>query len=334
MTDVLVLGGGIIGLTAACRLRQRGADVTVWTAHDVRETVSSVAAAVWYPSHTDRDPRVLRWAAATYAEFTRQAAAGEPGVLLRRTRNVLRGPAPALPWWAAAAPGAVLAGCEVRFTAPLVEMDTYLTRLARRTADAGARLVRRRPAALAEALAEAPVVVNATGLAAGRLCGDPAVYPARGHIVLADNPGLDVSVRDEDNPAGITYVHPRGADVVLGGTYEPGRWDTTPDPAQAEAIVRRCAELVPELAGVRVRGERIGLRPGRHGGPRVEAEGRVVHAYGHGGAGMTLSWGCADEIADLVTATAASGPCRSWRAPTGPRRGSPDAPRRAPGGTG
>jgi D-amino-acid oxidase len=27
---------------------------------------------------------------------------------------------------------------------------------------------------------------------------------------------------------------------------------------------------------------------------------RVVHCYGHGGAGVTLSWGCADEVASIV----------------------------------
>src|SRR5690349_6831644 len=86
MTDVIVVGGGVIGLTAALRLQERGADVTVWAADEPAGTVSSVAAAVWYPTRTDEDPRVLRWAAATYAEFRRQIDDGVPGTLLRRTR--------------------------------------------------------------------------------------------------------------------------------------------------------------------------------------------------------------------------------------------------------
>lgn len=313
MTEVIVVGGGIIGLTAAIRLQQRGARVTVLAADDVRATVSAVAAAVWYPTHTDADPRVLRWAAGTLAEFRRQAAAGVAGVVLRRTRMLLREPMPALPWWAPAAGEVALVDAphpyaqELRFSAPLVEMDPYLAWLQHEVMQAGGRIVRRRVSTLAEPLAEAPVVVNATGLAAGSLCADPAVFAVRGHIVLVDNPGLDTSVRDEDNPAGITYVHPRSNDVVLGGTFDPERVDTQPDPREAAAIVDRCVALVPQLAGVRILGERIGLRPARRGGPRVAAEitpegGRIVHAYGHGGAGMTLSWGCADEVSNLALA--------------------------------
>ncbi|GAA0565391.1 FAD-dependent oxidoreductase [Paractinoplanes ferrugineus] len=307
MTEVIVVGGGVIGLTIAVRLLERGARVTVRSADAPADTVSAVAAAAWYPVHIAENPRVAAWAADTYREFRRQLDAGVPGLLLRPTRNLLRTPIPALPWWAGGADGVELrAGShpyaqELRFLAPLAEMDVYLGWLADRVAAAGGRIERRRVPSLSQV--EADVVVNATGLAARQLAADPRVHPARGHIVLVTNPGLTATVRDPQNPAGSTYVHPRSADVVLGGTFEAGRGDLEPDPAQAAAIVRRCTALVPELAGARVLAERIGLRPCRDGGPRVEidpADPRLIHAYGHGGAGMTLSWGCADEVANLA----------------------------------
>jgi D-amino-acid oxidase len=313
MTDVIVVGGGFVGLTAAVRLQQRGAAVTVLAPDPPEATVSAVAAAVWYPTRTAPDPRVLAWAGATYDVLTGQAADGVPGVALRPTRNLLREPVAEPPWWAPAAAGVAVApapapwAAEIRFTAPLVEPVPYLRWLTGRVTAAGGRVVRRRITRLADVLGEAPIVVNAAGLAAGALCGDAAVHPARGRVVLVANPGLSGSVRDEGDPAGVTYVHPRRRDVVLGGTFEPGEWDTGPDPAASAAIVRRCTALVPALAGAPVLAERAGLRPMRRGGPRVAAElvggTRVVHAYGHGGAGMTLSWGCAAEVAVLALGT-------------------------------
>ena len=297
MTDVVVVGGGVIGLTAAIRLTAAGADVAVWSPVDPLDTVSAVAAAVWYPTRTAADPRVLRWAADTYDEFTRQAAAGVPGVMLRRTRNL--GAVTALPWWAPAAGEVTLAGGELRFVAPLAEMGVYLPWLRSQV-----RFVRRGVDRLGDAFAAAPVVVNATGLAARTLVPDPAVRPACGQIVLVANPGIAASVRAEGSPS--TYVHPRSRDIVLGGTFELDDWRTDPDRATRDAILARCRALVPELAAAPVVGERVGLRPVRDGGPRVEAVrgegGTIVHAYGHGGAGMTLSWGCADEIARLCAA--------------------------------
>jgi D-amino-acid oxidase len=45
----------------------------------------------------------------------------------------------------------------------------------------------------------------------------------------------------------------------------------------------------------------VGLRPVRPT-VRLEAEGHVVHCYGHGGAGVTLAWGCGLEVAALLRA--------------------------------
>jgi D-amino-acid oxidase len=286
VADVVVVGGGIIGLTAGVRLAERGASVELWSPVEPSETVSAVAAAVWFPSRSDPDPRLVTWAGAAYREFARQAADGVPGVRMLPTINLSR----TEPWWAPATPGV-----EIRFTAPMVEMETYLPWLQDRFRAGGGTIVRRRITTFDEVPGDR--VVNATGLAAGRLCGDDAVFPVRGQVVIVENPGLTTSVRDEERSL---YVHPRDTDVVLGGTFEAGAWDLRPDPVLRRSIVARCAEVVPALAGAAVLGEKVGLRPARIGGPRVEREGRVVHAYGHGGAGMTLSWGCAEEITRLV----------------------------------
>jgi D-amino-acid oxidase len=65
------------------------------------------------------------------------------------------------------------------------------------------------------------------------------------------------------------------------------------------------AQAQPPEAGtpIQVLQHRVGPRPGRPS-VRLEAEQvgahRVIHDYGHGGAGVTLSWGCAEEVVRLV----------------------------------
>ena len=313
MTDVTVVGAGVIGLTCALRLLEEGIGVTVRSADEPRHTVSATAAAVWYPSGVpDGDERLLRWAGAGFDRLTDQAERGVPGAVMRPTRMLLRRPAPR-PWWADVVPDFRVLdpaeaphGCaaEWRFTAPTVEMRPYVRWLLQRFAEGGGVLDRRPVENLADLAAL--VVVNASGLAARTLADDPAVHPIRGRIVLVTNPGLEVSVRDEQNPDGPAYVHPRSADVVLGGSVEPHQAETTLDADAAGAILDRCRALVPALRRARVLGEAVGLRPGRAGGIRLEAvpgprEGAtVIHNYGHGGAGVTLAWGCAEDTLRLV----------------------------------
>jgi D-amino-acid oxidase len=74
MADVVVVGAGIVGLTCAVRLQEAGAEVILVTADEPERTVSSIAAAVWYPTHTLGEPRVLDWARRTFDELATQAA--------------------------------------------------------------------------------------------------------------------------------------------------------------------------------------------------------------------------------------------------------------------
>lgn len=80
----------------------------------------------------------------------------------------------------------------------------------------------------------------------------------------------------------------------------PHAWDQSPDPRTAERILADATAAMPEIANVEVRDHKVGLRPARPT-VRLEREGRIVHCYGHGGAGVTLSWGCATEVVALVS---------------------------------
>lgn len=123
----------------------------------------------------------------------------------------------------------------------------------------------------------------------------------RGQMVLIENPGIEEFFSEDtgDSPE-LRCIYPHQDTVVLGGSAEEGSWDLDPDPAQAERIIRRCAEIDPRIACARVLEHRVGLRPTRS---RVRVENApsidgtdTFHNYGHGGAGVTLSWRYAREI--------------------------------------
>jgi glycine/D-amino acid oxidase-like deaminating enzyme len=113
-----------------------------------------------------------------------------------------------------------------------------------------------------------------------------------------------------------TYIIPRplNGGTIIGGTKQPDDWNPCVEPSIREAILRRAAQLYPELisnglppcaGGFDVLGDIVGRRPTRQGGPRIEREKLgdkvVIHAYGVGEIGYKLSWGVAYRVLDLVS---------------------------------
>jgi len=310
--NTIVIGAGVSGLSTAVLLAEAGQQVTIWAAEHPQLTTSGVAAAVWYPYKAYPEHRVLPWSARALEVFNTIASDGDSGVVLREGIELWRDAAPD-PWWAGAVPGLRRARRDELppgyadgyvFRAPVIEMPVYLGWLLARFERAGGSLQHRTLASLAPALEAADVVVDCAGLGARELLGDQQLHPIRGQILRVSNPGLERFVLDEEHPAGVTYIVPRSTDCILGGTSEHGEWDTRPSRSVAEAILERCVELEPRLQQATIIEHRVGLRPGR-AAIRLEREelpgGKLlVHNYGHGGAGVTLSWGCAEEAAALA----------------------------------
>jgi D-amino-acid oxidase len=322
-TDVLVLGAGVIGLTTAVCLAEDGLAVTIRTGHLPAQTTSAVAGAIWGPHLVEDSDRVRRWCAETLDVLASLAGQPAAGIQLVSGTEAARspaarpggaGPLAALGALSPAPPGALPPGFVAgwRYTAPVVCMPVYLDYLLGRFRRAGGGVQVSPVRTLGQAAAEtgAPVIVNCTGSGAHDLVPDPSLSPVRGQVVIVENPGItEFFIGLPDSGHEISYLFPHAGRVVLGGTEVSGDWSTEPRPATAQRILRDCAAIEPRLDGARILEHRCGLRPVRpqvrlEAGPAGSAPGPaprvLVHNYGHGGAGVTLSWGCAREAARLA----------------------------------
>jgi D-amino-acid oxidase len=313
-----VIGAGVIGLTTAVCLAEAGLAVEVHAAEPPLQTTSLAAGAIWGPHLVGPRDRVANWAASTLSAWHELIAAGHSFVRLVPGTAATRLAETEPPEFAVAAadltacpPADLPAGYLTawRLTAPLVTMPQYLTWLHERYLSAGGRAITLiRHSTLADAVrgAASRVIVNCTGIGAHELVPDPEVNPVRGQAVVVANPGITSFFGGTGPDGDLTYYFPHGDRVVLGGSEQPGDWRREPDPRLARQIVAACSAIEPALQGAAVLEHRVGLRPVR---PEVRLEAvqgpdgvTVVHNYGHGGGGVTLSWGCAGEAAALAQA--------------------------------
>jgi len=311
----IVLGAGACGLSCAERLLANDFEVEVWAREQQLATTSTIAGAIWYPFHANPIERVRGWAFDSLERYQEIAREWQSGVVLRSGCEVF-GPGAEPKEWMRELPALrELEALElprgsargIEFQAPVVETPVYLAWLERRVNTLGGTLRTRNVLAFEEAFAGAALVVDATGLGARELAQDSDLHPVAGQVVRVEQFGCERFLLDFGG-AQPTYVIPRAHDVVLGGSLEDPEADEAARLAALEGIRARCRLLEPRLAGAREIGTARGLRPARSV-VRLEAEsprpGRLlVHDYGHGGAGITLSWGCAEEVAAIA---------RTWR---------------------
>jgi D-amino-acid oxidase len=308
---VLVIGAGVSGLTSAICLAEAGYRVRILTAERPQRTTSAKAGASWGP-YLVSDERILRWSTVTRTVLER-IALQEPSAGIRLVPGIEAAPVSIdPPGWAYSVhgfrqcktdelPDGYLSGWE--YTIPLVDMPGYLAYLERRAAEAGVAIDTYAVGSLDELRGQAAVTVNCAGLGAQNLVNDVELFPTAGQIVLVENQGIERFFQDITDGEELTYVIPHKDYVVLGGSAMSGLTDLTIDPDVAAGIIKRCTHVEPRVRDAPVIGHRIGLRPTR-ATVRLEREDRdghtMIHNYGHGGAGVTLSWGCARDVQALV----------------------------------
>lgn len=178
----------------------------------------------------------------------------------------------------------------------------------------GGRILHRKLARLEEAFTlsedgSLSLVINCTGR---NFDQDDKMRIIRGQTLLVRNK-FDKTITRQNRDGSWIFLIPRPfAGTIIGGTKEPGDMEMKPRIETRRKLLEDCVRAFPEfvarLEDFEVVLDNVGRRPWRDGGVRLEkeriGEGKtVIHAYGAGGRGYELSWGIAQEVADLVLAS-------------------------------
>jgi D-amino-acid oxidase len=307
--NILVIGCGISGLTTGLRLLEADHRVRIWASDLPPHTTSNAAAAVWYPYKAHPVDWVTKWGKIAFQKFKELQSVEGSGILMSDVLEFKPLPSPD-PWWVTAVdsfrhatagelpPGYADA---YAFQAPVIDTRIHLDYLQRTFLAQDGQIEQRTIGDLAEAFAQCAVVVNCSGLGARQLVGDSDLHAARDQVVRIKHTGFRRVLLDEEGPNKLAYIVPRTYDIILGGTYDEHNESLEPDPEQTQAILHpEFANIAPEdildvYCGVRPVRSTVRLEA-----ERVAPDRFLVHNYGHGGAGITLSWGCAEEVVELV----------------------------------
>ena len=321
---IAIIGAGVSGLTCGVVFAERDYRTAIFAKETGRQTTSGAAAAVWFPYHVEPAERVIPLALETFDVLADVARVPGSGVSMIELRQFLRTGEIEIPDWAiplgaqrlsSVATGlwpvqdrAQRGGYSLKsgFSLPVPLMDTtiYLDYLTSRFLKAGGEINANVCfEKLEEVDRKSDLVINCAGIGARELVHDAGLEPHRGQVAIVPRiEGLSCAIVCDDEP--LMYAIPRTNDCVFGGTNDVSD-NLAADPATTSQIVAESSRVL-NIDKPRVLAERVGLRPFRRSGLRLERDhlrdGRtVVHNYGHGGAGFTLSWGCARKVLELTT---------------------------------
>ena len=319
--SVAIIGAGVSGLTCGVVFAECGYRTAIFAKETGQQTTSGAAAAVWFPYDAAPPEKVIPWALETFHVLVDLAPVPGTGVSMIELRQFSRTGEIQIPGWAIPLGASSVAtglwpvqdraqrgGYNFRgsyaITVPLMDTTIYLDYLANRFVSAGGSISAKvQFEKLEDVDRKFDLVINCAGIGARELVHDADLEPHRGQVAIIPRMNkLSCAIVCDDPP--LMYAIPRANDCVFGGTNEISD-DLHVDPRSTARILDECSRVL-NIDRPNVLAERVGLRPFRKSGVRLERDrlrdGRtVIHNYGHGGAGFTLSWGCAREVVDLAT---------------------------------
>ncbi|WP_421870924.1 FAD-dependent oxidoreductase [Marinoscillum sp.] len=307
MQSVTVVGSGIIGLTAASALREKGFKVRVISKEPLEKSLSFKVGAIWFPFEVHPIHKANEWGARAYERYKLELPVAEGISFI--PFMVVYTPESNSKWVQRMPEGTVYkankhelpSGIRAAYIAnvPLAEPHKYLPYLKSRCEKSGVVFEQRTISSLQEMSDLDELVINCTGLGSKELCSDEELIPMRGQILRCLSMNIHSYV-NSTKAGQLTYAIQRSEDLIIGGTDYLNDWNEEANKRDAELILDRFRAIGVTDQTPHILEEKVGLRP-RRSEVRFEFDSQysnVFHNYGHGGAGFTVGWGCALELAD------------------------------------
>lgn len=302
---VCVIGAGVIGLTSALCLKDSGFNVKIIADKSDESICSNNAGAIWGPFLSNEDQRTLEWSFETLEILEIQANNPKSGV------NIVDGILAAtyetpMPEWfkllnqnhdfADQLPDGYRKAW--RYRVPIIEMPKYLTWLKEKFFEKNGVLETAKINSFNELTIKYDFIINCTGLGSIDLCSDQELYAVKGQLIEVSNPGIKDFFAERGDGKELFYWMPQGKKIVIGGTAEDKFNDRFVDNEQTRRMFDQAKRIEKKFIRSDFISERVGFRPCRDS-IRFEFDTsfkNVFHNYGHGGSGVSLSWGCAQNV--------------------------------------
>ena len=305
--QIAIIGAGISGLSTAYTLVNAGYTVTVFAKEFSPNLVSNKAAAFWFPYHVRNDVRAKDWCKFSYSFFEQLIANIATGISMVEIIKAVKPNVQDEDNWLNYMPensysivpqNKLPNGYAKAYLAkvPLIETQLFLPWLMQELQLLQTNFIQQNIEDIQSIATKFDVVINCTALGAKQLCNDATLVAVRGQVLLYEPDLINQIFIDNQTPS---YMVPRKDAIIVGGTYEEGVDSNSVNENDLKIIQAKAEEILPAIQHKKIIGSWAGVRPFRQT-VRLEKEDNIIHNYGHGGSGYTLSFGCANEVLHIL----------------------------------